>query len=98
MSRVADILSAEDGRGPEDPRTRFEDPQEIVDATDAPYEARLQALQRWRRLVVEEDGQGGEAEKAVSAAIQALETGAELEQDEPEERPPGRGYGVVRDK
>jgi hypothetical protein len=74
-----------------DPRAHFADPQGVADARDAPYEARLDLLQRWRRL----EGDGAQ-EGDVAAAIRSLEAGAELEQDEPAQAPGTWGYGAPK--
>jgi hypothetical protein len=64
-----------------DPRRSFDDPMALADA-DAPYEARLRLLQRWRALAVREHGDGSDAAEAAQSALTALEGRAELEQDE----------------
>jgi hypothetical protein len=75
----------------DDPSSRFDDPQDIVDARDASYEARLALLQRWRSVAAGDDA---DMEKRVAAAIRSLEAGAVLGTDEPEDAPVDWGYGA----
>jgi|AACY02.2.fsa_nt_gi hypothetical protein len=83
-----------DEAGEEDPRAWFADIQAIVEC-DAPYLTRLAVLQRWRAVAVRE---GDDDEKKLADdAILALEQGAALGEDAPEEAPPAWGYGVQRE-
>lgn len=94
MSIVDDIRSlASDAES--DPRPRFASPMQIAEAQDAPYEARLRLLQRWRSLAVRDHGQGSAEEAAARDAVTALESGAKLDQDRPEGAPDST-YGAVR--
>lgn len=81
--RIEDCLADETC----DPRAHFDEPQHVVDQVDAPYQARLDLLQRWRRLAGPDDPQ-------VTAALEALESGPALGFDQPEGAPPGWGYGA----
>jgi hypothetical protein len=71
----------------------FRDPLEIVDRTDLAYEERLATLQDWKAALAEA-GAPEEQERAVLGAIQALEMGAAVQHDEPEEAPADHGYGA----
>lgn len=68
------------------------DPLDLVDQTDIPYEERLKRLQEWRADLV---AKGADEERVaeLDAAVQALETGAEVQGDTPEGDPDGRSYG-----
>ena len=78
-----------------DPRREFENPLSIVHATEARYEDRLAVLQSWRARLAEEADPDPDAEEAVADAIRALEQGAALRQDQPDEAPKTWGYGVT---
>ncbi len=52
-------------------------------------------LQEWQAELAQADAPD-EHRKALSGAIQALETGAALQSDEAQEVPDGHGYGVPR--
>jgi len=71
----------------------YADPLEVVDRIDLPYEERLATLQQWQADLARRDA--SQTHRATLAgAIQALETGAEIQGDEPAGAPEAGGYGV----
>jgi len=64
----------------------YDDPLELVDQTDIPYEERLTTLQEWRARLTGADAPQVEID-AVDGAIQALEMGARVQGDESDEVP-----------
>jgi hypothetical protein len=71
----------------------YKDPLEIVDRTEMPYEERLALLQAWQADLAKTDAPEEHA-NALTGAIQALETGAVVQDDAPEQEPDGVGYGA----
>lgn len=71
----------------------FADPLELVDQTDISYERRLALLQEWQEELARKDAPL-EHREAVTGAIQALEMGAAVQNDEPDAGPEGRVPGV----
>ncbi len=67
----------------------FDDPLDLVDRTDIPYETRLDALQRWKA----ESRQ--DVACRIQAAIEALETGAAVQSDGPDVKV-RHGYGIQK--
>ena len=70
----------------------YENPLDLVDRTELPYEERLALLQEWQAEAAR-SGQPDERREAIHAAIQALEMGSEVQTDAPEEAPVHYGYG-----
>lgn len=81
-------------RAMDDPSEVFEHPVAVAQLTDLPYDARLDMLQRWLKLVGEAEADERERLE-VEGAIEALEGGAALGIDEPDEAPRVHTYGVV---
>lgn len=73
----------------------FSDPLDLVDRTDMPYEKRLAILQDWQAEVSDADDQH---KAALLGAIQALEMGAAVQNDEPEGAPEDHGYAARRQR
>ena len=73
-------------------RLRTADPLDLVEDTGLPYEARLHELQR-RLAALGDDEPARRLE--LEAAVQSLQAGAKLRQDEPEEAPGTHTYGAV---
>ena len=67
----------------------FDDPLDLVDRTDIPYETRLDALQRWKAECRHDIADH------IQAAIEALETGAALQSDGPDVKV-RHGYGIQK--
>ncbi len=64
----------------------FRTPLEITDRTDLTYELRLELLQNWSEHLAQSNAEEEEIEE-VTAAIHALEMGAVVQGDTPEEVP-----------
>ena len=77
-----------------DPRLVFTEPLAIVELADLPYEVRLRLLHRWLALAAA-GPDPARVRDEVLGAILALEGGAKLRIDLPEEAPPEHGYGAV---
>lgn len=71
----------------------YSDPLDLVDRTEIDYAERLAILQDWQAELAALDAPD-EHRKALSGAIQALETGAAVQNDGAAEVPQGHGYGV----
>ena len=67
----------------------YSDPLDVADRVDLPYEERLELLQDWQ-VALENADAPQEHRDEVRGAIQALEMGAEVQDDEPEAGPEGR--------
>jgi hypothetical protein len=74
----------------------FAGPLEIVDRTDLDYADRLAMLQEWKAELAQ-TGAPQEAQDELQGAIQALEMGAAVQDDAPEEAPEDHGYGAQRE-
>lgn len=70
----------------------YDNPLELVDRTELPYDDRLALLQAWKAEAAEA-GEPQERQDEILAAIHALEIGAEVQNDAPDEAPEQRGYG-----
>ena len=70
----------------------FSDPLALVDRIDLPYEERLAILQEWQADLARASAPD-EAREALQGAIHALEMGAEVQNDGPEDAPDESGYG-----
>lgn len=70
----------------------FENPMQVVDRTDLAYEVRLAVLQEWQARLAQ-SGSDEDRRNAVLGAIHALEMGAEVQDDAPEDAPEHFGYG-----
>lgn len=69
----------------------YDDPIDLVDHTEIPYERRLEILQAWQEELAK-SGASDEQRQALLGAIHALEMGAETQDDVPEEQPDDVGY------
>jgi len=70
----------------------YENPLDLVDRTELPYDDRLALLQEWKAEAAKA-GQSQERQDEILAAIHALEMGAEVQNDVPDETPDQHGYG-----
>lgn len=71
----------------------YEDPIDLVDRTEIPYEERLKVLQAWQEELAR-SGASDEQRQHLVGAIQALEMGAEVQNDDPVGEPEGTGYAA----
>ena len=77
-----------------EPDRFFEDPFNIVESREFDYETRLNMLQTWLARIANKQAVRGDREE-VDRAIVALQAGAKLKIDNPEEQPNTTNYGVV---
>lgn len=79
------------------PYRGHDDPLALVDRTDIDYAERLAILQDWQVALADVDAPESHR-AALQGAIHALEMGAAVQDDGPDEAPDAHGYGVPEER